>query len=1105
MQEEKVTNKITNTFTNTLEKTIIFIKELQKQLNYNIANDNSFASNKIKNDLKISLSRFIDQYNKLIKINTREKEEYINQITQVNSILDTTNNDDINNYITIKLEEQPVFIKEQIPVSDVTEIITNIIDKLKDDINIISKNIKNTDNEHRKYFSEQMVLIDTKLNEYNNQYKEINLMITNLEQLNTKYDEYNNTIFYDDNETHNLQFIAPECIEFEMITYTKINEKTPDLDLEILNNDAKTNSDELLSLNKILQNGSGIFNQNDNIQNDNIVDHINNYYDKMVKLSTFINSFKNIINKFKKVAMEYNIRYIHFSNHLLFITTYLRLINMNNEIEYKIYNYLSKGSLTYYMRIIDKIALDIKNKNKNSLGIYFYKNHYINIQILKNFLSFLFQNWDKYQDKCPSSNNTLVSNYNITDEKKNILSKLYLYNDNYNSQIKKGIFIFNAFKDILDQYYLNFAPPVGIYLRINDWNINKQNNLNSIIFDKDATQLGQINRKSLNKCLDNGGKPKNTAKELDKAASVKFQEVFDPTGFDDNEILAKYMSIPSFLQNGTSIMLITYGYSGVGKTFTVFGTKTPPTSGVLQTSLNSIQQKGKIYYRAYEIYGLAIPYNIYWDRTVEDYNHFIYNYTDINNITKIKSKNTENTVNPMTTFLEEIKNINEIANITEKSTFKHLEEHNITDFSEIITKIDEKRKINGTIKRTINNIVSSRSIMIYDFVIERINNTPVFFVIIDLPGKENIMETFVKDVPVDELDCIPLNIDNLKNNNLDFKKNNSAKSTEISNTIELIKAMAFISPMSLMLCDTYANKLIELYNKSNNFDKKYDDLNLTFKGKMHYKINKDANYIDALNKLSSNIKIYGLEIMRNIIINNRFDILQELYDFIFNKNDNIHDKKITEKCAQHDSNSMTPFEGYYINENINGLITTILRHLGCNTAFIKEQTKIYSNNNDKLQDLYDKNVSSKSDSSNSKFDIPNNDELINQTYFFRVLASTSTYVNNTNQTIVKGSGDEPNYERFDILKHYDYKYLGHSIKYWLSDTNIYDYNKVYRLKSPPIKIILSSYFEKIKKYYIFYVVSNQNKDKCEKQIKFIADSNDFLTSLATYTYKPSKN
>ena len=322
MQEEKVTNKITNTFTNTLEKTIIFIKELQKQLNYNIANDNSFASNKIKNDLKISLSRFIDQYNKLIKINTREKEEYINQITQVNSILDTTNNDDINNYITIKLEEQPVFIKEQIPVSDVTEIITNIIDKLKDDINIISKNIKNTDNEHRKYFSEQMVLIDIKLGEYDDQYKEINLMITNLEQLNTKYDEYNNTIFYDDNETHNLQFIAPECIEFEMITYTKINDKTPDLDLEILNNDAKTNSDELLSLDKLVQNGSGMYNQDDNIQNDNIVDHINNYYDKMVKLSTFINSFKNIINKFKKVAMEYNIRYIHFSNHLLFITTF---------------------------------------------------------------------------------------------------------------------------------------------------------------------------------------------------------------------------------------------------------------------------------------------------------------------------------------------------------------------------------------------------------------------------------------------------------------------------------------------------------------------------------------------------------------------------------------------------------------------------------------------------------------------------------------------------------------------------------------------------------------------------------------------------------------
>ena len=76
--------------------------------------------------------------------------------------------------------------------------------------------------------------------------------------------------------------------------------------------------------------------------------------------------------------------------------------------------------------------------------------------------------------------------------------------------------------------------------------------------------------------------------------------------------------------------------------------------------------------------------------------------------------------------------------------------------------------------------------------------------------------------------------------------------------------------------------------------------------------------------------------------------------------------------------------------------------------------------------------------------------------------------------------------------------MGKPFNHWLESEDIYDFNKSYRKESPPIRIILNSYFEIINNFYVFYVVSNENKNKCEKQIKFIADSYDFLKALKTY-------
>ena len=67
----------------------------------------------------------------------------------------------------------------------------------------------------------------------------------------------------------------------------------------------------------------------------------------------------------------------------------------------------------------------------------------------------------------------------------------------------------------------------------------------------------------------------------------------------------------NLLKTNFSILIITYGYSGVGKTFTVFGNK--DNSGLLQTSLNNLGSNIRIKVKTFEIYGIALPYTSYWE------------------------------------------------------------------------------------------------------------------------------------------------------------------------------------------------------------------------------------------------------------------------------------------------------------------------------------------------------------------------------------------------------------------------------------------------------------------------------------------------------------
>ena len=108
-----------------------------------------------------------------------------------------------------------------------------------------------------------------------------------------------------------------------------------------------------------------------------------------------------------------------------------------------------------------------------------------------------------------------------------------------------------------------------------------------------------------------------------------FNHVFSSEKNPDNESLSMFMSIPSKLSMGNGFMMLTFGYSGTGKTFTIFGKKdikddgtVEPARGILQSTLDEVEvADNEIYFRCYEMYGIGFPYANYWyDKIGKDYN-----------------------------------------------------------------------------------------------------------------------------------------------------------------------------------------------------------------------------------------------------------------------------------------------------------------------------------------------------------------------------------------------------------------------------------------------------------------------------------------------------
>ena len=405
---------------------------------------------------------------------------------------------------------------------------------------------------------------------------------------------------------------------------------------------------------------------------------------------------------------------------------------------------------------------------------------------------------------------------------------------------------FNGLKDLLDDYQITIMPPVSLHLRINDWVADKTERdpilkdynpssaeylkyLDNQVF-KQHERIGKkllVNFNTVRMVRPREAEPledlyRDIADKMrESPPGITFERIYSPHIFPDSDVISNYMSLAPNIKKGKGTVIMTYGYSGVGKSASLFGVSKDdpdgPKMGILQTTMDQFAGESyKIYFRVFEIYGLGTQFNFYWNQSMDDNQTGARCYPDIYQILihhnlKVSGstlsnqgavpitnkanifsyimnmRNPKYTTGPPPTppaedarplIRSEYENSKLDAIIAgEKfidSSYVQIDERHYRDFSKFVeTEIESKRSSVGVevtqiftntlyqVKATVNNPVSSRSILVYDFQIEINEKDPmtgniistiyVPFLIYDLPGKEDLFRTFVEPTP-DEIE-----------------------------------------------------------------------------------------------------------------------------------------------------------------------------------------------------------------------------------------------------------------------------------------------------------------------------------------------------------------
>lgn len=676
-------------------------------------------------------------------------------------------------------------------------------------------------------------------------------------------------------------------------------------------------------------------------------DKIHDINRTILEIVNFLDELNTNLHTYKLHVVAYNQYSIRYNNYILYILSILTLQKYKFKDNVLLFSYINKGLLQMYLMIIKDILEKIKSHTDEPIYSYFDRYHYFTLEQLESFIEYILT---KYIDKVPANKKTTF----IINIKRSTGKAKFMFT------------LLSHFKDILDSYREYFQKKVTIYARINDWGTTEK--MFTIADDKDLIHM-KIN---INPCtaLKNG--PKERLK-LGNDPLIRFTEVYDTERYGDNETISSYMMLATQLSKGKGVFLMTYGYSGTGKTFTLFGNE--QEQGMLQSTLNSIRGMEEIGFRSYEIYGLGVAYPHYWKSNIYQkiYEHSI--NIENNEIKFLKSIEHETSSDYLTK--------GKYLKITEdqvKLVFKNFENYT--------NQLDKERRDNGRIRITPNNPESSRSIVVYDFIILVDDNSVkkyIPFVIIDLPGREEITQTYVETYL--KKPFIPKEYTNEENGPF-YKALLGSIAVNPLGLAFLVPSMIFETMNDLgqeeenKILNSVDGKTINFFGQSisignvkipTSMSTYYTGLPFKLSDNPFYKVNKydphDQKKVLIINtEPSSHPKhvptavnsiqyqcVVAMFVINSLVVNNRFNILEKLYkkikDTYLNMQsvyNSIGDKKTFLKQFMESKivdaldpseievaldnvinfkYFLTQHEGIYINENIMGLLKHLIKNV----------------------------------------------------------------------------------------------------------------------------------------------------------------------------------
>lgn len=666
------------------------------------------------------------------------------------------------NNISEHIQDIAYFKKKEIEFFDKTG--ENSIEKILDKLKLTFKNLN-----EKKIKEDDIKKITDEFTSY------VKKLDENLDKINSEIDtlkkedlEFKNYLKFNSGE-NKIKLVRDDDKVNPVINMTKVI-TNGFLDFDVKIEAMKTSAEEIkkLSENRIIRQKGG-----ENISPNNATKFI----DYLNMIQKKIDLFNDKTEEYKKILTQVNSNNKYKTGYFLFMVA-LSVDKIKRASTYVIFEYIGRNMINFYLKIVNDIILN-EEKNLNPIKVenFNYTRDYVVLHKLKNFL-------------------LEIQKYIVSEEKK--------LNDKTKNEIKKKINLFvdikecsenaqnmfvllNNYKSVLEEYKISALNKVSIYSRINDISSNPielEKKFFMSSFDKsqlpNQTKNNEespydmfvySNTKACNNLICIKDK-KEGSKQCDidgEFMKYKFSEVFDSTIYSNNNDLSQYMSLNTLLSNKSDstekkngIVLMTYGYSGTGKTYTLFGSSNEnnKTTGILQSTLKTINGLLSVRFRLYEVYGFGLPYPHFWkNKKVTEFPHDVIQY-------KIEKKNNELSFSDINIFSgEEFSSFVKDYNLNKNSTtYLKIDGNEIKqyfdNFDNLVNKVEKFREndISDELKSasdklpqykkrrvrdTNNNDVSSRSILIYDFMIEMSNGTFVPFLLIDLPGREEIVQTFI--------------------------------------------------------------------------------------------------------------------------------------------------------------------------------------------------------------------------------------------------------------------------------------------------------------------------------------------------------------------------